>query len=843
MAINKKVNPKAKKSGGTKEVKYISSSKGKSSNINKSKKSKKRRILKRILLSMLFICLSVFVVALGYTYSILKSVPPLDVRAILNLSQPTSIYDKDGVFMDNLHTEVDRNVISYDKIPQHLKDAYISIEDQRFFTHSGIDYRRIAGSIYIDVQKYFKGQLNGQSGLHGGSTITQQLLKNTILTNEDFIVERKIKEIWLALKLEEQLNKDQILHQYLNTIPLGGTSYGVDAASNLYFAKSAHELNLIECAYIAGITQAPTYYSAYNINNADNPSVYLDRTKTVLSKMRELGKITEEEYIQAITDLDSGALTFNKKTLTYALEYEWYINPAISKVRVDLKEKYKYTNEEVSNLLANGGLKIYTNMDRSLQDYAQKILNETSIEGDNETKIGNSQTPAFQGSATIVDYKTGNVLVIIGGRGPHDALSTNRAYYELRSIGSTTKPLTVYGPAINERIMTAASVVDDTPILDNIGKTMDNGKPYNPQNDDRKYSGYIPIREGMKYSKNVVSVLTANTIGIDTGIAYGEKFGLKYNKDYTGIATIALGQFRNDPANPDGGNTYILASAFGVFGNNGNYTNPNLYSKVTDSNGKVLLETEVSKKEIFSKQTAYILYDMLKGSRSVTGPSAQWGEMPVAGKTGTTSDSKDLWFAGVTPYLSGSVWLGYYDSSKTVGSNSNHAAKVWGQIMSKAHEGLEVTDIKMPEGIVQVAVCQDSGDLPTALCYNDPRGSRVYHELFISGTEPTTLCKTHVKAKINSSNNKLVSENTPASLIAERIFVKKDYPNPTTFDYKYVLPTVLDDTAAELEPDIESVPDSVEESGIDTKPDSNNKPKVNKKTTIDETTDTISKTQ
>lgn len=795
MATSKKVNTPANKSINTKKVKYVSPNNTKSSLNNKTKKPKKRRILKWIILSMLFICLSVFVVGLGYVYAIINTLPPLDVRAVLNLSQPTSIYDGDEVFMDNIHTDIDRNIISYDKIPQHLKDAYTSIEDQRFYEHSGVDLRRIAGSLYTDVRKYFNGQINGQSGLHGGSTITQQLLKNTILTNEDFIVERKIKEIWLALKLEEQLNKDQILYQYLNTIPLGGTAYGVDSASNLYFAKSANELNLIECAYIAGITQAPTYYSAYNINNKDNPSVYIDRTKIVLAKMKELGKITEEEYNQAIADLDGGKLTFKKKKLTYTLEYEWYINPAVSQVRADLKSKYKYTDDEVSKLLANGGLKIYTNMNRPLQDYAQDVLNKTSVEGENESKIGNTQTPAFQGSATIVDYKTGKVLVLIGGRGAHDAQSINRGYDELRSIGSSTKPLTVYGPAINEKVMTAASVVDDAPIPESIGKLyMDGSKPYNPQNDDRSYSGLIPIREGMKYSKNVVSVLTEHNLGIETGIAYGEKFGLKYNPKFTGIATLALGQFRNDPANPDGGNTYILSSAFGVFGNKGEYTTPKLYSRVEDSNGKVLLDAEVTKKAIFSEQTAYIMYDMLKGSRSITGPAAQWGDMPVAGKTGTTTNSKDIWFSGLTPYLSGSVWLGYYDNSKSVGSNSNLSAKVWGQIMAKAHEGLEVKDLEMPDGIVTVAVCQDSGKLPTDLCGNDPRGSRIYHDLFISGTEPTTLCETHVKANINSSNNKLATDNTPTSLLSEGIFVKKDNPNSATYDYKYILPIDLDDT-------------------------------------------------
>ena len=827
MATNKKVNTQAKMSPGSKKVKYVSKS---SSNINKSKKPKKRRILKWLFLSIILLGLSVFVIGLGYVFAIINTIPPLDIKAVTSLSEPTSLYDNDEVFMDNLHTDVDRTIITFDKIPQHLKDAYTSIEDQRFYEHSGVDIRRIAGSLYTDIRKYFNGQINGQSGLHGGSTITQQLLKNTILSDEDFIVERKIKEIWLALKLEDKLNKDQILNQYLNTIPLGGTAYGVDAAANLYFAKSASELNLIECAYIAGLTQAPTTYSAYNDKNKDNPRIYLDRTETVLSKMMELGKITEEEYNQAIADIDAGKLVFDKKTITYTLKYEWYVNPAVSQVRADLKSKYKYTDEEVSNLLANGGLKIYTNMDRELQDYSQKVLDETKYD-DDVSKIGTTQTPAFQGSATVVDYKTGKVLVMIGGRGPHDALSTNRAYNELRSIGSCTKPLTVYGPAINEKIMTAASVVDDAPIPDSIGKTMDNGNPYNPKNDDNNYSGLIPIREGMKYSKNVVSVLTENTIGIDTGMSYGEKFGLKYNKNYVGIATLSLGQFRNDPVNPDGGNTYILASAFGVFGNNGEYTNPKLYSKVVDATGKVLLNTEVTTKEIFTKQTAYIMYDMLKGSRSVTGPAALWGDMPVAGKTGTTTDSKDLWFSGLTPYLSGSVWLGYYNSAQTVGSNSNFPAKVWGQIMAKAHEGLEVKDLEMPDGIVQVAVCQDSGKLPTDLCANDPRGTRVYHELFIKGTEPTALCDIHVKSTINSATGKLATASTPKNLIAEGIYVKKEYPNSSTGDYKFVLPIEQDDTVA--------VPETVTTTTTTTIPI----PNTTTTTTTDTTTTTKDKTK
>ena len=225
---------------------------------------------------------------------------------------------------------------------------------------------------------------------------------------------------------------------------------------------------------------------------------------------------------------------------------------------------------------------------------------------------------------------------------------------------------------------------------------------------------------------------------------------------------LALGQFNNDK---DGGNTFITSSAFGVFGNGGTYTSPKLYSKVLDASGKDILDAEVKQKEVFSPQTAYILYDILKGSRGYTGPDAKWGDMPVSGKTGTTSDSKDLWFTGVTPYLSASVWLGYDIPKKMPSGSSNDAAGVWGKIMAKAHEGDEVKDIEEPSGIVKVAVCKDSGKLPTSLCYSDPRGDRVYEELFIDGTQPTGLCENHVLVKVNRVNGKLATANTPPGLI------------------------------------------------------------------------------
>ena len=844
MATDKNINNKAKKSKTTvksknsvsKPKKSTSNSKKKATpKNNKKNKSKISTFIKGIFLTMLLLGIAIFVVGLGYVFAIIKSTPSLDIQAVKNLSQPTSLYDSNEGFMDNLHSEVERTVISGDEMPQALKDAYVSIEDQRFYSHKGIDIIRIGGSIVTDIKKIFVGD----SGYHGGSTLTQQLLKNTILSNEDFIVERKIKEIWLALQLEKHMTKDEIITQYLNTIPLGGTAYGVEAASNLYFGKSAKDLNLIECAFIAGITQAPSYYSPYMDKNKDNPSVYINRTKTVLDKMLELDKITQAEHDEAYKLLDNNGLVFSKKTTSYNLKYEWYINPTVAKVKEDLKKKYKYTDEEVSKLLANGGLKIYTNMNRELQDYTQQVLNETNL-GDGDPLIENSVTPKFQAAATIVDYNTGKVVALVGGRGEHTANSTNRAYSEFRSIGSCTKPLTVYGPALNEHLLTAGSTIDDAPLPENIANQYkgDDGKPYNPQNDDSKYSGNIPIREGLKYSKNVVATLTAHKIGIDIGKTYGEKFGLVYNPKDTGISTVALGQFGHADGYKDGGTPYILANAFGVFGNNGLYTEPNLYSKVVDANGKVLLSTEDPKTtEIFSPQTAYIMYDMLKGSRSITGPSAQWGAMPVAGKTGTPTKAKDLWFSGVTPYYSGSVWLGYYNSTEELdkyGLNSNSAAAVFGKIMAKAHEGLEVKDITPPSGIVTATICQDSGKLATDLCRNDPRGDRVYTEMFEEGTEPTSYCDAHVQVKINSSNHTIATENTPKNLITEGIFVKKQYVNPQTADYPYTVPSTVDDTISSEEPETNS-----EEDNKDTNKDTDKNQNTNNDTNDNKNNNTV----
>lgn len=770
----------------------------KNKNSGKNSKKKKnqpkyKKILKGTFLGILIAGLLCFVVGLGYVFAIIKSTEPLDVNAVLTLNEPSMIYDSEGQYIDNLPTQEERYKVKLDEMSKYLKDAYISIEDERFYKHPGVDIKRTLGSALRSAKYFFTGSGNVQ----GGSTLTQQLIKNTLLTN-DVKIERKIREIYLSLKLESKLTKDQILEAYLNTIPLGGKIYGVEAASKYYFEKSAKDLTLPEAAFIAGLTQAPSAYSPYDPENIADPTIYLDRTKTVLMKMRDLGYITQEEYDEAYAFTDSNQFAFSQTVINYKINYEWFVYPALDQVRRDLKDVYKYTDEEVDRLFATGGLKIYTTMDRKIQDSTQAVLNnrnsiqQLDIYANPEVTDENG-TPALQAAAVIMDYRTGQIKAMVGGRGEQPARSTNRAYYALRSIGSTTKPLTVYGPAIDTKTITAGTVLDDAGLPSSIQSKYGG---YNPANWNKVSDGLITARQSLALSKNVPTVLIEDKLGIETGLAYGEKLGLVYSEESKGIATISLGEFTEAEANPDGGNPYILASAFGSFGNNGLYTEPILYTKVVDATGKVILEPKLNQTQVFSPQTAYIMRDLLKGPLSFDGSLAKIPNMPVIGKTGTTSNVTDFLFAGLTPYYSGAVWIGYDNRSAMGGASySSSAASLWGAIMAPIHENLEYKEFDgNPGGVTSVAICKDSGKRPTDLCNKDPRGSRVYNELFIAGTEPTGVCDVHVTAKVNKNNNKLATENTPKNLIEERVFIKKANPSSGTADYQYVLPTEKDDT-------------------------------------------------
>ena len=795
------------------------------SNKNKKKKlppSKTKRFFKYFFLTILITGLLLSVVGVGYVVAVIKTAPTLDVESIHDLNQTSMYYDNKVEVIDNIPTQEERYKISYEEIPQNLINAYIAIEDERFMTHPGIDVKRIIGAALRDV----KVILTGEGGVHGASTLTQQLIKNTLLfeeaSNENKAdsgplasVNRKIKEIYLALKLEKVLSKEEIVTAYLNTIPLGGYVYGVEAASRYFFGKKAIDLTLPECAYIAGITQAPSYYSAYNTEAKDYPNTYIDRTETVLMKMLELGFISKGEYDSAYNFTAENQFVFEPISTDYKVKYEWFIYPALEQVRNDLKEKYKYTDEEVNTLFVNGGLKIYTTLDTAMQDAVQAVLDDrNNLDVDWDTNPEDTMTyddnngngvqdedeisyPLLQAAATVMDYRTGKVLALVGGRGEQPPHSINRAYDDLKPIASTTKPLTVYGPGIDTKIITAATPLDDSPVSSSILNKYGWGStPLNNYN--FKFDGFITARDGIAFSKNITSVKLVDKIGMDTAIEYGEKAGIVYN-DYskTSMAAVALGQHDNRVEDRDGGNTTILASAFGSFGNNGVRNEPILYTKVEDATGKVLLEKEPKATQLFSPQTAYIMYDILKGpiTRFDAG-GARFSDIPVAGKTGTTDKVDSFWFAGLTPYYSGSVWIGY-DMPQSMSGVSSSAADLWGKVMAQVHQGLEYKEIEQPSGIVNATICIDSGKLATDLCNQDQRGGRVRTEMFIEGTQPNSVCDVHVKVKVNKNNNKLATDNTPKGLVEEKVFIKKENASKDAADFPYVVPTEKDDTKPE----------------------------------------------
>jgi penicillin-binding protein 1A len=746
----------------------------------KSRKINKRKILQALIGVFLLIC----IVAGGAGVALISSAPALDVASITNMSQPSQLYDDKGDYIDTVKSSEHRIAVKSSEMPQDLKNAIVSIEDERFYKHPGIDLKRIISIVFIDI----KNKLTGSSSIQGGSTITQQLIKMTTLTSEVTIT-RKVQEWYLALKLEKVLSKDQILEAYLNTIYLGGSAYGVEAAANQYFNKSVGELSLLQCAYIAGVPQSPSVYYAYSETSKKNPTVYINRTKSVLSRMLTNKYITQEQYNQAISDLDNGKLVFEApSTRSENMSYEWFSLPVIEQVKKDLKAKLNYTDDEIARAISGGGLKIYTTMNKSMQDSAQKILNS----GLSSSKDSNGiLTP--QASAVVMDYHTGEVKVIIGGRGNQPALSYNRAASSkfLRPAGSSIKPLTVYSAAIDSKQATAATLIEDSPLDKSIGAIYgSSSEPYDPKNDDLTYSGMNTIRSAIMKSINLVAVKLEHKIGLKTGISYGEKYGLTFDAhDKTSIAALALGQLHN------GTNPLQMAAAYGVFGNEGNYTAPVLYTKVVDNTGAVILESEKTTKEVISADSAFVMYDLLKGpvSSGGTGPSANFGGIDVRGKTGTTSDKRDLWFCGLTPYYSGAVWIGNDDNSVTQNVSSNTAAGLWGKIMEDVHTGLANKAIPKPSGVTTASICSVSGKLATDACANDPRGSTVITDYFIQGTIPTELCDAHVSVEVNKITGLLAGPFTPDFLKETKVYLTSSY----TSDPDLLLPTEQDSTTSD----------------------------------------------
>lgn len=722
----------------------------------KVKKKKKFGFFKKLftVLFCLFILLSV--AAAGVIFAVIKTAPNLDVNGtILNLDQPSQLYDDNNNAMDTVVTSQKRYVVSINDIPKNLSNAFVSIEDERFYKHNGIDTKRILGAFYNDI----KSKLHKQNNIQGASTITQQLIKNRMFLNDSIAnrlsFKRKIQEAYLSIELENKLSKSQILEAYMNTIFLGGQANGVEAASRQYFNKSAKDLNLIECAFIAGLAQSPSAYYPFYGNAAKNPNIYLDRTKLVLYKMRQNNYIDFATYQNAINDLNSNKLAFSQQKIANKYTYEWFSIPVVNQVKQDLKSQYHYTDEEIDSLLRDGGLKIYTTMNTNMQNNVQSIINNNNtLKSVSYSDKYNIVQP--EAAATLFDYHTGEIKAIVGGRGDQPPTSFNRADSSsyLRSVGSSIKPLTVYAPAIDTKLATEDTMINDSPLSADVAeKYGSNGTPYNPHNDDYNFMGPVNLKTAMKNSINLVAIKLEDKLGLSTGASYGEKFGLNLNnKDKGSIAALSLGEI-------GGSNTTTMAAAYGVFGNNGLYSDPKLYRKVIDKTGKVLLENTYSTKKVISPQAAYIMYDLLKGpvSSGGTGSNANFGDMPVAGKTGTASDSKNLWFCGLTPYYSAAVWVGNDKPSK-LSLGSNDVAEIWGEIMKMANASLTVKDIEVPGGVTKI------GD-----------------SYYIDGTSPSNLSEDEQPSKTTTNaNNNTNTTNTTVPSTNTQAAPNNNVTNPNT---------------------------------------------------------------
>ncbi len=579
--------------------------------------------------------------------------------------------------------------VSIDKMPKNLINAFVSIEDQRFFKHKGVDLKRTAGAALNYITK-------GDSS-YGGSTITQQLVKN-ITRDDERTSSRKLREILRSLVLETKLSKEQILEMYLNTIYLGQGANGVEAAANTYFSKDVSELNLTECACIAGITQLPAKYDPIL-----EPEANKEKRLTVLGKMLELGCISKDEYDTASKE----EIKLNVSEINAVKIQSYFLDQLFEELQDDLVKK-GYTEEFAANMIYNGGLKIYSTVDPDIQETMEDYFEDS----DNFPKLSGDVQP--QAAMVISEPSTGEIKGIVGGRGQKDRnRGLNRATQSKRQPGSSIKPLAVYAPAIDMGVVTPSSYVDDSP-LDIDG--------WRPKNSGGKFRGYVSVETAVTWSYNIPAVRVLEGVGVDKSFDYmknklhidslvtSRNVGGDIHSDKN-LSALALGGLT------DGVTVMEMNTAYSALANGGKYIEPHMYTKVYDVEGKLLLTKEIKEEQVFRPSTAYIVSNMLKKVvQSGTGSGAKISGIDTCGKTGTTDDNKDRWFIGYTPYLCGSVWFGY-DKPKAISYGGNNPAlTIWDNIMTKLHADMPEREFEQPDDVDKISVCRRTGKAASSGC-------------------------------------------------------------------------------------------------------------------------------
>lgn len=750
-----------------------------------------------LFVSLIALCIAVTCLGVGSFRGVIDTAPDVDDIDIMPLGYATFLYDDAGNQIRKLAApDSNRLPVTLDQIPVDLQHAVVAIEDERFYEHNGID---VKGILRAGMKALTTGDFS-----EGASTITQQLLKNNVFTNwtsESTQLERftrKIQEQYLAVQVEKKTDKDTILENYLNTINLGAGSYGVQAAARQYFDKDVWDLNLSECATLAGITQNPTKF-----NPIINPDSNRKRRKEVLQHMLDQNYITQDQYDEALEDDVYSRIQAaqEKNSSTENTVYTYFEDELTDQIINDLMNIKGYTKKQATNLLYSGGLKVYTTQDSKIQnildeeyadpsnypdtvqyelDYALTVTDpdgnqvnyskemlqlyfqnedpdfdllfdspedgQTYVDKYKASILANGSkvlaervnfAPQPQSSMSVIDQHTGYVKALIGGRGEKTAsLTLNRATDTTRQPGSTFKIVSTYAPALNEKGMTLATTFEDEPY------EYPDGSPVN--NATRSYNGTTTIRTAIQNSINVVAVKCLEKVTPELGLKYLDNFGFTTLAHGTEADKDANGNVWSDAnlATALGGITrgvtnVELCASYAAIANGGNYIKPIYYTKILDHNGNVLIENTAAERSVIKESTAFLLTSAMEDVvKQGTGTACQLDNMPVAGKTGTTEAYNDLWFVGYTPYYTCAVWSGYDNNEKLPDYARNFHKALWKKVMTRIHEGLPSKEFEKPASVEKLSVCEETGLLPRAGC-------PVITEYFDVGTMPTEYCDQH----------------------------------------------------------------------------------------------------
>lgn len=756
-------NSKAKKKTNSEELNKTKKYKIKTNKKEKNKKKHpklKKAILIIFVLLVLLVLIGVGIIA-GIFFSDKFKLTEEDLT-IKNING--TVLDKDGNIIATLSGAENRKIVSTEDMPEYLPKAFIAIEDKRFYEHKGIDIKRTTYATIMYIIHH------GDSASGGGSTITQQLIKNIKNDKADSGskgIERKIREMARAYNVEKILSKDQILELYLNQIPMGSTIYGVGMAAEYYFSKPVGELDLAECAFLAGINHGPSAYNPFI--GLDNADIIQKRTKEVLYQMKDQGYITsEEEYNNAVAEVENG-LNFKQGANVSKTSYSYHTAAAIKQVVEDLMEEKEITKETAELMVENNGYTIYTTQDTAIQNVMEEEFLKTKYIKSGKTKKddGTLLNEHTQAAMVIIDHTTGKVVATVGGLGEDsNATGINRALRG-KQTGSSMKPLACEAPALEKGIINAGTVYDDS--------ATNFGGNYTPHNSGG-FNGLMTIRTALAQSSNIVHLKIMKEVGPANAIKFLSTMGIDVDQKHEEI-TLALGTADVSPLN--------MAAAYASIANNGEYIEPTFYTKVEDASGNTVIEAKQDKRRVMSEANAYILQDLLKSpARSGTAAVCYMSNMDVGAKTGSTNDYIDRWLCGFTPYYTAATWFGF-DYSELPVFRGNNAANIWASVMKNIHNSLPTARFKKPSNVVYATICQDSGCIATDSC------TRTMSEVFVKGSLPGK-CEGHTKLKICQDSGKIANEY--CKNVEEKTFLVKPQKENTNLwstnaGDKYDVPT------------------------------------------------------